>query len=71
MQLYRAPKVLIIDEMGVYSLDQLGASLFFQLVAARYEKGSIILPPTTGVEQSEGTIGYPYPVKSRDSGPER
>src|ERR1051325_10677427 len=33
----------IIDEMGYLPLDDLGATIFFQLVSARYERGSIIL----------------------------
>jgi DNA replication protein DnaC len=40
---YLAPKVLICDEMGYLPLDELGATIFFQLVSARYERGSIIL----------------------------
>ena len=43
MRIYLAPKVLIIDEMGYLPLDDLGATIFFQLVSARYERGSIIL----------------------------
>jgi DNA replication protein DnaC len=43
MRIYLAPKVLIIDEMGYLPLDDLGATVFFQLVSARYERGSIIL----------------------------
>jgi DNA replication protein DnaC len=35
--------VLIIDEMGYLPLDELGATIFFQLVSARYERSSIIL----------------------------
>jgi DNA replication protein DnaC len=30
-----APKILIIDEMGYLPLDELGATIFFQLVSAR------------------------------------
>ena len=37
MRVYLAPKVLIIDEMGYLPLDDLGATIFFQLVSARYE----------------------------------
>jgi DNA replication protein DnaC len=37
------PKVLVIDEMGYLPLDEMGASLFFQMVSARYERGSILL----------------------------
>jgi DNA replication protein DnaC len=43
MRIYLAPKILIIDEMGYLPLDDLGATIFFQLVSARYERGSIIL----------------------------
>ena len=32
-----------IDEMGYLPMDELGATIFFQLVSARYERGSIIL----------------------------
>jgi DNA replication protein DnaC len=43
LQVYVRPRVLIIDEMGYLPLDALGATLLFQLVSARYERGSIIL----------------------------
>jgi DNA replication protein DnaC len=43
LRIYLGPKVLVIDEMGYLPLDDLGATIFFQLVSARYERGSIIL----------------------------
>src|SRR5947199_3831822 len=43
LRIYLPPKVLIIDEMGYLPLDELGATIFFQLVSTRYERGSIIL----------------------------
>ena len=43
LRVYLAPKVLVIDEVGYLPLDDLGATIFFQLVSARYERGSIIL----------------------------
>jgi len=43
LRIYLAPKVLVIDEMGYLPLDELGATIFFQLVSARYERGSIVL----------------------------
>jgi DNA replication protein DnaC len=43
LRVYLAPKVLIIDEMGYLPMDELGATIFFQLVSARYQRGSIIL----------------------------
>ena len=33
MRVYLAPKALIIDEMGYLPLDDMGATIFFQLVA--------------------------------------
>ncbi len=41
-KLARSPLV-IVDEIGYLPIDQVGASLFFQFVTSRYEKGSIIL----------------------------
>jgi DNA replication protein DnaC len=35
--------LLIIDAIGYLPLDRHGASLFFQLIARRYEKGALIL----------------------------
>jgi DNA replication protein DnaC len=43
LRIYLAPKLLVMDEMGYLPLDELGATLFFQVVSARYERGSIIL----------------------------
>ena len=37
------PKVLIIDEVGYLPLARLEASLFFRLVARRYERASLVL----------------------------
>lgn len=43
LRIYLGPKLLVIDEMGYLPLDEVGATIFFQLVSARYERGSIIL----------------------------
>ena len=37
------PKLLIVDEIGYLPLDRAGANLLFQLIARRYERGSIII----------------------------
>ncbi|MFA6845977.1 MAG: IS21-like element helper ATPase IstB [Sphaerochaetaceae bacterium] len=39
---YIRPDVLIIDDVGSRQLDSMGSELFAELVARRYEKGSII-----------------------------
>lgn len=40
---YLNSALLVIDEIGFRPLDRMEANLFFRLVSARYEKGSIIL----------------------------
>ena len=50
MRVYLAPKLLVIDEVGYLPLDDLGTTIFFQLVSARYERGSIILTSNRGFE---------------------
>jgi DNA replication protein DnaC len=37
------PKLLILDEIGYLPLGTTGANLLFQLIARRYERGSIVL----------------------------
>ncbi len=48
MRVYLAPKVLIIDEFGIWPYDRTTATAFFTLVSARYERGSIILTSNKG-----------------------
>jgi len=48
MRIYLASRVLIVDEVGYLPLDPAGAMVFFQLVSARYEKGSVILTSNKG-----------------------
>lgn len=43
LKTYLRPRVLVVDEVGYLPLDEVGANLLFQLISARYEKGSIIL----------------------------
>lgn len=40
---YLAPALLILDELGYLPIDKQGADLLFQVVSARYERGSILL----------------------------
>ena len=48
MRVYRAPKVLIVDEFGIWPYDRDSATAFFTLVSARYERGSIVLTSNKG-----------------------
>jgi DNA replication protein DnaC len=59
LRVYLAPKVLIIDEMGYLPLDDLGATIFFQLVSARYERGSIILTSNKSYGEWGSIFGDP------------
>jgi DNA replication protein DnaC len=59
MRVYLAPKVLVIDEMGYLPLDDLGATIFFQLVSARYERGSIILTSNKSYGEWGSIFGDP------------
>lgn len=59
LRVYLAPKILIIDEMGYLPLDDLGATIFFQLVSARYERGSIILTSNKSYGEWGSIFGDP------------
>ena len=40
---YTRPELLLLDELGYLPIDKRGADLMFQVVAARYEAGSIVI----------------------------
>jgi len=46
-----SPRLLIGAEIGYPPLNQLGATILFQLVMQRYEKGSMILTSNKGVAE--------------------
>jgi DNA replication protein DnaC len=50
-------RVLVIDEVGYLPFDAASASLFFQLVASRYETGSIILTSNLSFSRWGETLG--------------
>ena len=43
LKFYTRPALLLLDELGYLPIDKRGADLLFQVVAARYESGSIVL----------------------------
>jgi DNA replication protein DnaC len=59
LRVYLAPKVLVIDEMGYLPLDAVGATILFQLVSARYERGSIILTSNKSYGEWGSIFGEP------------
>src|SRR6201998_3459584 len=63
MRIYLAPKVLVIDEVGYLPLDDLGTTIFFQLVSARYERGTFHLVKSVwrehqGITSTVGAHGF-------------
>lgn len=40
---FTTPSLLLLDELGYLPIDKRGADLLFQVVAARYERGSIVI----------------------------
>lgn len=48
---YTNPALLILDEVGYLPIDQRGADLLFQVISARYERGSIILTTNKAFKQ--------------------
>lgn len=54
---YSKPKLLIIDEVGYLPFEKRSAHLFFQLVAKRYEKGSMLLTGNRPVSEWDQVFG--------------
>ena len=57
MRVYLAPKVLIIDEFGVWPYDRAAATALFALISARYERGSVILTSNKGFAEWGEVLG--------------
>jgi DNA replication protein DnaC len=51
-----APKLLIIDEIGYLPFGRDEANLFFNVIAKRYENGSIVLTSNLPFSQWAGTF---------------
>ena len=47
------PALLVVDEIGYLPVTRNGATLFFQLVNERYERGSTVLTSNKGFEEGE------------------
>ena len=57
LRVYLAPKVLIIDEFGVWPYDRLAATALFTLISSRYERGSVILTSNKGFAEWGDVLG--------------
>jgi DNA replication protein DnaC len=47
LKAYAAPRLLVVDELGYLPMDKRGADLLFQVISARYERGSTIITVNT------------------------
>lgn len=54
---FAKPKLLVLDELGYLPFEKRSAHLFFQLVARRYEKGSMLITTNQLVGQWGGVFG--------------
>lgn len=59
LAVYTRPKLLCVDEMGYLPMDRQEATLFFRLVAARYETGSMALTANKGFSEWGAMFGDP------------
>ena len=57
LRMYLAPKVLILDEFGIWPYDRVAATALFTLVSARYERGTIILTSNRGLSEWGEVLG--------------
>ncbi|ANB59665.1 istB-like ATP binding family protein [Anoxybacillus amylolyticus] len=57
LRIYTRPKILVIDEIGYHPLDELAANLLFQVICARYERGSIVLTSNKSISQWGELLG--------------
>ena len=57
MRVYLSPKLLIVDEFGIWPYDRDASTAFFTLVSARYERGSIILTSNKGFAEWGELLG--------------
>ena len=54
---FAKPKLLVIDELGYLPFEKRAAHLFFQLVARRYERGSLLITTNQVVTQWGAVFG--------------
>jgi DNA replication protein DnaC len=57
LMFFSKPKLLIIDELGYLPFERRSAHLFFQLVARRYERGSMLITTNQLVTQWGAVFG--------------
>ena len=56
---FAKPKLLIIDELGYLPFEPNAAHLFFQLIARRYERGSVLITSNRAIGEWGTVFGEP------------
>lgn len=59
LRFFTQPRVLVIDELGYRKLDEDGRSLLFEVINARYLKGSVITASHVGIADWAERLGDP------------
>jgi DNA replication protein DnaC len=59
LRFFAQPRLLVIDEFGYRKLDEDGRSLLFEVVNARYLKGSIVTTSHVGINGWAERLGDP------------
>ena len=47
----KIPRLLVVDELGYLPMDKRGADLIFQVISARYERGTTVITTNTVYKQ--------------------
>lgn len=59
LRFFAQPRLLVIDELGYRRLDEDGRSLLFEVINARYLKGSIVTTSHVGISDWADRLGDP------------
>jgi len=59
LRFFTQPRLLVIDELGYRKLDEDGRSLLFEVINARYLKGSIVTTSHVGISDWAGRLADP------------
>jgi DNA replication protein DnaC len=51
LKAYVTPRLLVVDELGYLPMDKRGADLIFQVISARYERGTTVITTNTVYKQ--------------------
>ena len=67
LKLYTIPRLLIIDEIANLQIDRQAATLSFQLISRRYERGPMILTSNQSFGSWGDVFGAPHSTPAADA----